>query len=72
VRTLIAEVLAAWRRAERLANELPPESIEQEAANAACEKLRQVYQELTSSGAAQILTEAEARTLLEELGRAPD
>jgi hypothetical protein len=68
MQTLVAEVLAAWRRAERLANELPPGSLEQRAAAAACERLRHVYRELTSSGGAHEAREAEARSLLQELG----
>ena len=67
MQTLVAEILAAWRRAERLANELPEGSLEQSAAQAVAEKLRDVYQELTAMGAAREVTEAEARTLLEEL-----
>jgi hypothetical protein len=67
VQTLVAEILAAWRRAERLSNELPEGSLEQAAAQAVAEKLRTIYQDLTSTGAAHEVTEAEARTLLEEL-----
>jgi hypothetical protein len=67
VQTLVAEVLAAWRRAERLGQSLPEGSPDQAAAKAACEKLRQVYRDLTSSGVAGTVSEAEAQTLLEEL-----
>ena len=67
MQTLVAEVLAAWRRAERLSNELPLGSAEQAAAHAVAAKLRDIYQDLTRSEAAHEITEAEARTLLEEL-----
>ena len=70
MQTLVAEVLAAWRRAERLGASLPEGSPEQAAARAACEKLRQVYRDLTSSGVAGPVDEAQARTLLEELEKA--
>jgi hypothetical protein len=67
MQTLVAEVLAAWRRAERLSNDLPPGSIEQLAALAACDRLRQIYHDLTSSGVPHELTESEARNLSQEL-----
>jgi hypothetical protein len=67
MQTLVAEILAAWRRAERLSNELPKGSLEQVAAQAVAEKLRDIYQDLTRGEAAHEVTEAEARTLLEEL-----
>ena len=58
---LVAEIMAAWRRAERLAESLPAESPERDAANRACQRLRDAYQELTHSGVAAALTAAEAR-----------
>ena len=61
---LVAEVMAAWRRAERLANTLPPDSPEHHAAQRTCDRLRDAYQELTHSGVAAALTAAEARLLL--------
>jgi hypothetical protein len=64
VQKLVAEIMAAWRRAERLASTLPPESPEREAAQRACNRLRDAYQELTHSGVAAALTAAEARMLL--------
>jgi hypothetical protein len=67
MQTLVAEILAAWRRAERLSTELPEGSVEQAAAQAVAEKLRDIYQDLTKGEAAHEITEAEARTLLEEL-----
>ena len=70
MRTLVAEVLAAWRRAERLAGELAPGTPDQTAAQLASERLRDLYHELTSSGVVEPLDEATARSLLEELGRA--
>ena len=61
---LVAEIMAAWRRAERLANSLPADSPEHAAAQRACERLRDAYQELTHSGVAEALTAGEARLLL--------
>ena len=63
---LVAEIMAAWRRAERLASTLPDGSPEHVAAQAACERLRDAYQELTHSGVAEALTAAEARMLLRD------
>jgi hypothetical protein len=64
VQKLVAEIMAAWRRAERLANSLPPDSPEHDAAERACNRLRDAYQELTHSGVAAALTAAEAHLLL--------
>jgi hypothetical protein len=61
---LVAEIMAAWRRAERLADTLPEGSREREAAERACHRLRDAYQELTHSGVAAELSAAEARLLL--------
>jgi hypothetical protein len=63
MQTLVAEVLAAWRRAERLAETLP-EGPEQDVARAACERLRDLYRDLTTSGVAAPVNQADARTLL--------
>jgi hypothetical protein len=64
VQKLVAEIMAAWRRAERLASTLPEDSAEREAARRACDRLRDAYQELTHSGVADALTAAEARMLV--------
>jgi hypothetical protein len=61
---LVAEIMAAWRRAERLAATLPADSEERQAAQRACDRLRDAYQELTQSGVADAVTAAEARLLL--------
>lgn len=61
---LVAEILAAWRRAERLASTLAEGTGEREAAQRASDRLRDAYQELTHSGVAAALTAAEARMLL--------
>jgi hypothetical protein len=61
---LVAEIMAAWRRAERLARTLPEGSPEHDAAERACGRLRDAYQELTHSGVAAALTAAEARMLV--------
>ena len=63
---LVAEIMAAWRRAERLAESLPADSPERDAANRACQRLRDAYQELTHSGVAAALTAAEARLLVRD------
>jgi hypothetical protein len=63
---LVAEIMAAWRRAERLAATLPEGSPERDAAQRACERLRDAYQELTHSGVATAITSAEARLLLQD------
>jgi hypothetical protein len=66
VQKLVAEILAAWRRAERLAATLPSDSAEREAADHAAKRLRDAYQELTHSGVADALTAAEAKMLLRD------
>jgi hypothetical protein len=63
---LVAEIMAAWRRAERLSDTLPPGSPEHDAAERACERLRDAYQELTHSGVADALTAAEAKMYLKD------
>jgi hypothetical protein len=55
-RTLVAEILAAWRRAERLAASLEPGSASARRSNRACVQLRDAYHELTESGVAHVLT----------------
>jgi hypothetical protein len=66
VQKLVAEIMAAWRRAERLAQTLPEGSPEREAAQRACERLGQAFQELTHSGVAPAISAAEARLLLKD------
>ena len=63
---LVAEIMAAWRRAERLSSTLPQGSAEHDAAQRACERLRDAYQELTHSGVAEALSAAEAKLLLRD------
>lgn len=63
---LVAEIMAAWRRAERLTATLPEGSPEHAAAERACQRLRDAYQELTHSGVAGALTAAEAKMLLRD------
>ena len=63
---LVAEIMAAWRRAERLSATLPPASPEHDAAQRACDRLRDAYQELTHSGVAETLSAAEAKLLLRD------
>jgi hypothetical protein len=66
VQKLVAEIMAAWRRAERLAETLPDGSPERKAAQLACERLGQAFQELTHSGVAHAISAAEARLLLKD------
>jgi hypothetical protein len=66
MKKLVAEILAAWRRAERLVSTLPVGSAEHEAAQRACDRLRDAYQELTHSGVAEALSVAEAKMLLQD------
>jgi hypothetical protein len=61
---LVAEIMAAWRRAEQIAASMPDGSPERDAAQRACDRLRDAYQELTHSGVASAITAAEARLLL--------
>lgn len=67
MKTLVAEILAAWRRAERLTDELPDATPEHAAALMACERLRDLYRALTTAGGVDEVSEADARTLLAEL-----
>lgn len=69
---LVAEIMAAWRRADRLAQSLPTDSAEREAAERTCERLRDAYQELTDSGVAEALTAAEAKLLLRDVAKEMD
>ena len=69
---LVAEIMAAWRRAERLAATLPPDSLERAAAERAGRRLGDAYQELTHSGVAAALTAAEARLLLSDAAKELD
>ena len=70
MQTLVAEILAAWRRADRLTHALEPGTPEHTAAMSACERLRDLYRDLTTSGVAEPVSEAEARALLAELADA--
>ena len=67
MQTLVAQVLAAWRRAERLTDELPADTPEHAAAVAACKRLRRVYQDLTRWDG--WTAEEEAREAVSELAR---
>jgi type IV pilus biogenesis protein CpaD/CtpE len=61
---LVAEIMAAWRRADRLASTMPDGSPERDAAQRAADRLRDAYQELTHSGVATQISSAEARLLV--------
>jgi hypothetical protein len=69
VQTLVAEILAAWRRAERLSHELPEGSPDRDAAVAACERLKQVYRDLTIAGLTGPPTETDTRNVLAEIAK---
>ena len=69
MQTLIAEILAAWRRAERLSHELPTGTPEQVAALAACQRLKQIYRDLTGTGVTEPPTEHATRSVLAEIAR---
>lgn len=71
MQTVVAEILAAWRRAERLAAGLETKTDEQ-AARRACEHLRAAYRELTDSGTAHAMTPSEAREMIANLDPSPD
>ncbi len=47
MQTLVAEILAAWRHAERLKAELAPGTPDQRMASTASDRLRDLYPELT-------------------------
>jgi hypothetical protein len=66
MQTLAAEILAAWRRAQRLASQLPTGSSQQRAALAATDRLAEAYEAVAGIGV-EAADEAEARTLLREL-----
>jgi hypothetical protein len=66
VQKLVAEIMAASRRAERLVGELPDGSPEHEAARRAWDRLRDAFQELTHSGVVDGLSAAKARLLLRD------
>ena len=72
MQTLVAEILAAWRRAERLSETLEPGTPEREAVDQACERLREAYGVLTESGVAHVLTAREARELIANIDLEPD
>ena len=72
MQTLVAEILAAWRRAERLAATLETDSPERAAVDRACDRLREAYHVLTDSGVAHTLTAKEAREIIANLDPGPD
>ena len=67
MQTLVAEILAAWRRAERLAASLESGTPERIVVDRTCERLREAYHDLTDSGVAHVLTAREARELIGHL-----
>ena len=69
MQTLVAEILAAWRRAERLSHDLPLGTPEQAAALAACQRLKQIYRDLTGTSVTEPPTETATRTVLSEIAK---
>jgi hypothetical protein len=69
---VVVEILAAWRRAERLAASLQRGSAEQAAVERACEHLRAAYMEMTGPGVAHVLTPSQARELIASVDLAAD
>jgi hypothetical protein len=59
--TLVIEVLAAWRQADRLASTLPAGSVEQAAAQKAHDLLRDLYRDLTRVVPADDVMEMDVR-----------
>lgn len=72
MQTVVVEILAAWRRAERSAASLTPGSPERAAVERACEHLRAAYVEMTGSGVAHVVTAHEARELIASVDLASD
>ena len=74
MQTLVAEVLSAWRSAERLAATLPPGTPEHAMAERACAQLRELFHVLTSSSdvTAPNLNEAQARAVIADLSSLRD
>jgi hypothetical protein len=64
---LVAEILAAWRRAERLEQSLPPGTPAHDAARRACERLRDAYSDLVNSGAVTPMSDDQARELVRDV-----
>ena len=61
MQSLVARVLVAWRRAERLTATLPPGSPEHAAAERACAQLRDLVADLSNSGVVDSMNGADAR-----------
>lgn len=72
MQTVVVEILAGWRRAERLAASLERGSPERAAVERACEHLRAAYMEMTGSGVAHVLTPGEASELIATVDLAAD
>lgn len=66
MQTLAAEILAAWRRAQRLAAQLPTGSAAQRAAMEATDRLAEAFEAVSAAGE-HVVDEAAARVLLQEL-----
>ncbi len=64
---LVAEILAAWRRAERLEQSLAPGTPAHAAAQRVCARLRDSYHDLVTSGAVAPMSNNEARELVRDV-----
>ena len=67
MQTLVAEVLTAWRRAERLMGLLPAGTAQQEAAVMAADSLRELYEDFKVTVEPDRVDALDAMTLSGEL-----
>jgi hypothetical protein len=64
VTKLAADLIAAWRSAERIANAMPEGSPERQAAERASERVRDAYQDVMRSKAANEMIPSDAHSLV--------
>jgi hypothetical protein len=67
MQTLVAEILTAWRRAERLSATFEAGTVEHDAATEACIRLRDLYRDLTEGPLHARPAESHVRAMLSEL-----
>jgi hypothetical protein len=67
MQALVAEVLSAWREADRAAGESPPGTCEHDTAVLASERLRALYSELTANSSTRLPDDHRLRALLERV-----
>ena len=71
MQTLVAEIVAAWRRADRLTVMFPEGTPNHLAAVTAAEKLRELFQDLTLAVEPSSVDVADALKLLDEFDDMP-